>query len=723
MTETLTRTPSVRWPASLGDTVLLRANPVPGRRLADPDLRRDVATLTDAYARMTALAGAACDALYALAGPLVGKERHEALGLKRAIFNGREPGQLSGRDWPEPVAEWLAASTVARDASARIRTGYPAALAGERTTLADAIGHPAFRRGLSLTAPLVLDAVDRYREDRADAGARNRKSERGLLQYLTRAMVRTSPLSWFTTAGFAVWSPAGPPLDEPLLPFDRARSFVSVDRVLFTGVITGMLRTPGDRDAATVTFNPTLRVSGDRIRFQQRDGDVVRLVETRMTAQVGAIVELTAIGPVPVTDLAAALADRFGATAEEAQRLVRAALGAQILTAGPAIDEQAADPVPLAAHALDGSPAVPLLAGLERELTTVAGGGLRDRVQALRRVTTIQDRLNETSTRPARLHLNEDVMLPTGTVTERGYRQSLHDLSGVLELAGVFETNLMLRCLLGAVVVERYGPGANVGLIECAEDLSREVAERARQLTSASAAGYTDPAWPVRGLLETRERARAILVDAIRAHRDDEEVWLPSDAFRDLAAEMPETLRRRPASYGLLVQPHHGRLLLNGAYGGRNLLGMRFLGPAAAIDADLASADVGRPLDARVAERVRRLYGDDGVRLREDHQLHSSNINHRIRLLDDVIEPRDWLGLRLRHDPHTGDLDVIDADGAPTRILYLGMRWIETLPPPLRIAMWLTDTGQVAFDPIGWAHRPDLAQGSDQPVRYPRLVA
>jgi hypothetical protein len=66
---------------------------------------------------------------------------------------------------------------------------------------------------------------------------------------------------------------------------------------------------------------------------------------------------------------------------------------------------------------------------------------------------------------------------------------------------------------------------------------------------------------------------------------------------------------------------------------------------------------------------------------------------------------------------------VVDRDGTPIRILYLGMRWIETLPPPLRIAMWLADTGQVAFDPIGWAYRPDAMTRGEAPVRYPRLVA
>lgn len=731
---------------ALGDTLLLRINPVPGRRLGTPELRAALRTLIDAQVCKQRLSEAACDQLYALAAQLTGKQRHLALSLKRAIYNDRDPGAAAdGFAWPEAVDAWLAAQHTARQAQAGVRSGHAAFLAAERLALAETVGDESLHRGLALNAPEALDAVHRYIRRSAQAAGAERKSERGIVQYLTRAMVRTSPLSWFTAVGFAVWSADGTPFDAPVFDRRAARSFVTVDRVLFGATVTGMIGPAAG--APVLALNATLRPAGSTVRFQRRTGASVHLVETPLTAQLRALLEITALGPLPAAVLAEQLARRLGVDPGLGAEVVTAAAKVQILVPGPVLDEQAADPLPQARAALGPDhPGTALVTAVQREMAEVATGSVARRRAALGRLQVVQDRINALTERPARLHLNEDVMLPTTTVTDRGYQAALHDLAGVVELAAAFDPHQVLRCLLTTVFTERFGAGGSVNLVDCAADLAREVADRAKGLTPANAGERKSAGGELARLLAVRDRARGELAAEVEAGRGQEEVWLPAGIFRELAASLPDRLRDRPASYGVLVQPAEGRLVVNGLYGGHNLLGMRFLGPAASMDtpSTLASLTyapstqmpsthapepIGGPetvsIHERVSRRVVRLFGDDGVRLLEDHGMHGSNINHRTRLLPEVIDPVGWLGLRLTHDPDTDELALLDGDGRPVRPLYFGMRWIETLPAPLRIAMWLSDTSQVAFDPVGWARRIAVRAAGPVPTttsRYPRVV-
>jgi hypothetical protein len=725
------------WQAATADTLLLRINPVAGRRLATPELRHLLGRLAGTQRHKERLRQAACAELYDLAGRLEGKQRHQVLTLKRAIYNDRDPGAAAAaRLWPATVAAWLDEDRAARQAQAAIRAGYPGFVAAERAALTDAIGDEALQLGLAMNAPQALDAVLRYRGRAGRPLPRERKSERGIVQYLTRAMVRTSPMSWFTAVGFAVWDTGGTPLHAPAFDRRAARSAVTVDRVLFSGLVTGMTGPAAGTVAPVLTRNPTLRPDGTGVRFQRRIGDQVQLVETPMTRTLRTLLVLTSLGPLPTADLAEQTAARLGTGRQTGADVVAAAAAAQILVPGPAIDEQAADPLPLARAALGPDhPGSALLGAAEREIAAIATDRVGKRRAALARLQAIGDRLNDHTSRPARLHVNEDVLVPASRVTDRGYQAALHDLANVVELAAAFDQHLVIRRLLVHAFTERFGPGGRAGLVDCGDHLATVVGARARRLTSATADGGSPADEIIRQLLAVRAHARALLAGLVTAGRDEEEVWLPSAELSALTVALPGQLRSRSASYGVLVQPAGGRLVINGCYGGHNLLGMRFLGPAeAASDPPPGSPGAPDGLDVagRVARRVQRLFGEDGTRLLEDRGIHGSNVNHRAALLPGTLTPQRWLGIQLRHDPDRDELTLADVDGTPVRPLYFGMRWVETLPPPLRIAMWLADTSQVAFDPIGWARRAGRAasgraasgQGPGEPTsRYPRVVA
>ena len=233
--------------------------------------------------------------------------------------------------------------------------------------------------------------------------------------------------------------------------------------------------------------------------------------------------------------------------------------------------------------------------------------------------------------------------------------------------------------------------------------------QRQLSLTTASTFGAGGP--ELAELLRQRVEARLAVTAAIGAggtgQVDLDPAWLSG-----LAADLPDRFRATPASHCLIVQADDGLLVVNDCHAGRGLLGMRFLGHDRAL---------GGRAHLRTAEHVRQVFGGPH-RLVEDRGLHQANINHRIQVLDDVISPEGWLGLRLVHDAATDALTLVDGDGAPVRPVTLGMKWTDMMPAPLRIAMWLVDSGLVPVDLHERAHQLE-ATASPRTVTHPRIRA
>ncbi len=706
---------------SVADTPMLRVNPTPGRRLGGPALRRALHALFLAERQRAAHREPALDALFALAGQAEGRDRHRLLHLKRAIYNGRDPEPADWHaDLPPAVTAWLAATERRALARTAVETGHAAFLAEERAALADFLGSEPFLLSLALSSPQVLDAAQRYRRAAGRPTARDRKSERGLIQHLARAVLRVSPLGRFTAVGFATWSAEGAPLDAATFHRQRATALVTPDRALLSVLVNGILAPP--RPGAVphaVQRNPTLRVAGDRIRFQHVADGRRRVLAAALNDGLATLLRLTQVGPVPVELLAAAAAERLDSTAAQGAELVRAAVEAQILVAAPVLDEQTADPLPAAAALLeaDHPEAASHLHAACAALEVVARGSLGERLAALSRVRTASDRLGDLGAYPVPLRVNEDYLLAPAPVSPGGYREALADLGAVAEFSAMFDRHHDARALLVRSFVDRFGPGASVPLLDHAEALVDEVRRRQGELTPESAAELGPPDGSLAELLARRASATAELTDRLRAGSEAgvAEVAVDAGWLAGLAAGLPDRFTG-PASHGLLVQPVAGRLVVNACYPGAGQLVTRFVGPALAGGFDAAGP---------IRRRIERLYGTGVEALREDYGLHGNNLNHRTRLFDDVLTPAGWLGLRLAHDPATDRLGVVDRDGTPIRVLALGMKWLDAQPAPLLVAVWLYGSSLVAFDPVQRAHaeRAGHDPRHDPTIGYPRLVA
>jgi len=720
MTNTLDSTvPGAQVPlraGQLADMPLLRVNALAGRRLSSAELRSALREHLGAAQAAARLREPACDELYELAGSLTGSDRGAVLTLKRAIHNDREPAEAAHeRQWPPAVTAWLASWQRRRLAAVAIRNGYETYLAAERGLLAELVGAENFQLSLALTSPQVLDAARRYRRRVHDLTARDRKSERGIIQHLMRAMVRTSPLTRFTAVGYGSWQPGGDPLDTARFDPNQAQSFLHVDRALLSATVTGIVAPPSETVPSVLIRNPTLRSNAAEARYQYRDGAQVRLVSVPATPQLAALLNLTATGPLPAGVLAAEIGRRLGVPAEQGERIVAAAVRSQLLVTAPVLDEQS-DTLLTDAGALlavEHPTLAEALTDIAGELELMTSGSVSARVAALGRLSTQGEaRLNAASSRPSRLQVNEDYVLPPVPVSTAGYADALTDLAEVAEFYGLFDRYHEVRALLSAAFVELFGQGGQANLVDCAQSLVRQVGRHESELNARLQAGETPPDPDLARLCGLRADAEAALIARVRDHAGAGCLELDPGWLAGFAAELPDRFRAPAASYAMLVQAAGGELVVNDCYPGHGILAARFLAADRMLGGDAGS---------RLARRIRELFGADGQRLLEDRGLHGANINHRAAVIEDEMSPQAWVGVRLVHDSDTDTLTLVDRDGVVVRPLFLGMKWIELMPAPMRIAMWLVDSGRVLADPIEWAHR--TSAGTEPTVGYPRIRA
>ncbi|MEU9480708.1 lantibiotic dehydratase [Streptomyces sp. NPDC048191] len=683
-------TPAPATPA-LEPLWVLRVNPLRRTRLADPGLAALLGELRSAESDVAAAADRCSDDLHELIGATTDREaRGRLIALRRDIHNDRRSrGDASATP---AVSRWAEARD-RRDALRRqVADAYPEAVDRERRRLGALLADDDLRRALALVAPDVADGAERYRAALTGPGplsARLRKSERGLVQYVTRAMIRTSPLSRFTAVGVAV-------PDRDGLPPEQARlaggvPFMGLDRVMLGYVLSG-LTAPQETvgPGSWVQLPPTAEhdEAGARLYFLRPAPSGIRRLSTPVTGLLQAMLEATAVGPRRAGDVAGHLAARAGLAPEQALGAVAQAVGAGILCTcdGP---EDGDAPY---ARLLDRptSPAAGLLDDVGRRLSAVTDAVPERRGAELAGLKAALADVSRHAGRPAQILVEEDYVLPPQRLATGAWRERLDDLAAGVELLSVFDRLHDVRALMSAAFVERFGSGAEVPLAEHAAYLVAEVYRRGGAVDGTVPPGTG----PADGSLDALQRLRRRVLDELHAdmdrHRpgDGDLVWSP-DRARALAAHLPERYRAAPLAHSVLVQAWNGHLLFNDAYAGHGMLYGRFLGP----DRELGGGAL-----AHLAERLRRQYGADGHRLTEDLGLHRLNVNAHAPVLADGLRPEDWFTFRLAHDPDTDALHVLDGDGRPTRVLTLGAGHPELFPPPVRVATWLISGGRLMED-------------------------
>ncbi|MEV5437772.1 lantibiotic dehydratase [Streptomyces sp. NPDC052682] len=690
----------------------LRVNPLRRARLADPDLRRLTRELAGVETELAEAAAQCSQELYERIGAAGSDaERRDLIALRRAIHNGRAPKKTPAAEVPS-VARWLAAHTERERLRATIIQRYPAAADRERAVLAGLLGDADLLCSLALVAPEVHQEAERYRaavQGPGKVSARTRKSERGLIQYVTRAMVRTSPLSRFTAVGIAEPAPATDP--EAVRPgevsFTGARAVPGLDRVMLHYVLGGLPADDGtDLTGLWVGMPPTSAPDPEtgKLYFLKFTEQGMHRLAVPLDGPAGDLLDALSMGPRRFPAVVAHVAERAGCSAEDADRRVRQALRQGVLCtfnqpedrAGSADYDELLTP---------GLPATGQAAAV-RELADRVRTGLprvtqvpaAERGPALAGLRADLGRFSQAAGRPAHITVEEDYVMPPLKVASSDWHAPLAGLGPAVELLTVFDWLHDVRVLMTAAFVERFGPGANVPLAEHAPFIVGEVSRRAAAMAAVYGPDGTGQAAALAGIgpadgclermyllrRELSEEVHALLTKTAQAGQDT--LTLTAADVADLTRALPDRFRRDPLIYGVLLQQAGDKLVLNDGLPGHGMLYARFL------EADHRQG--GRALP-RLAEHLRRFYGHDGTRITEDLGLHRLNVNAHTPVLPGGLTPEDWFALRLAHDPQSDTLRVEDADGVPLRVLPLGTGHPGLFPPPLSVASGLVISGRL----------------------------
>lgn len=686
---------------------LLRINPLRRVRLADDALRGLLARIEQAERDVRSAADRCSDELYTLIGETTDDTaRGRLIATRRAVHNDRPlrqapPSVVSLLS----VAEWLRATERRRQLREEAAHHYEQAADRERRRLAGVLGDEHLRSSLALVSPEVYQESERYRaavEGPERLSARSRKSERGLLQYVTRAMVRTSPLARFTAVGLAIPGPGG--IDPGAVGFGAATAFPGLDRVMVDYVLGGLPAATGSALLnAWVSLSPTsaLDESGETLYFLRPSEAGFQRLSAPVKGVVRALVDATVMGPRPVRSVVSHLAEQTGCTAQDAARAVLQGVHQGVLCTYNEPEDGAADLAQVLSR--PGSPGGELLNDVRSRLSRLATGPVEERRGELEAIEADFTRLGRLAGRPARVTVEEDYVLAPATVDSGRWRRPLADLGPAVELLSVFDWLHDVRVLTTAAFVQRFGAGANVPLAGHAESLVKEVSRRAALMGQSyesgddgalDGLGTTDGSLAQLFALRRRiiEETRSRITRAVDAGAAD--VCLTSREAAELTSGMPERFRRDPMSYGVLVQAAGRHLVFNDGLPGHGMLYSRFL------DADRSLSGEAIPY---LAERLAERYAWDGARVVEERGLHRLNVNAHPHILPEGMEPDDWFALRLVHDAESDTLRIEDGEGRRTRVLPLGTGHPGLFPPPLSLATSLTTGGRLNNDLLdGW---------------------
>lgn len=234
----------------------------------------------------------------------------------------------------------------------------------------------------------MYEESERYRA--AVAGpdrlsARSRKSERGLIQYVTRAMVRTSPLARFTAVGIAVPGPGG--VDPGEVGFEGATAFPGLDRVMLAYVLGGLSPATGAALLnAWVALSPTsaLDEGRDTLYFLRPTESGFQRLSAPVKGVVRALVDATVMGPRPVRSVVAHIAAQTGCAAQDAAKAVLQAVHQGILCSYGEPEDGAAELSALLTR--PGTPGSALLDDVRSRLPRFATRPAADRRAELRAI-------------------------------------------------------------------------------------------------------------------------------------------------------------------------------------------------------------------------------------------------------------------------------------------------------------------------------------------------
>ncbi|MBB4933458.1 hypothetical protein F4561_004278 [Lipingzhangella halophila] len=732
-------------------------------RLTCPKTLSAVHTCLDREAALATEAAAISDDLFPVIGALSDNPlKPRLVGLRRAVYQGRDPGpgewNTETADYlPGPLRErvtaWLAKSREQREALAELPTLLDAESDDKRAELRGIIADAAFQRALSQASPDLFEVVRRWLTD--PHYQPRRSSLVRLVKYVVRAATKTSPFSTFTASGRAEWT-TGPAPATLLAATGPARCVPELRGGVVDQLRRALVAVPALRAALPVRVNPSLTEQDGTLCFL-RPGADEPIVSVPDTGEVRAVLAAAgeAEGPgrtaAELTTQIAAV--RSETAAADVARFVDRMLDIGLLEAYVPVPDQSASPFAglarwLAANAPEYTAVGEHVSVIDSALAAPAAAaevdGQRARKEALATATrALAGELaaaneqepavpEETLASKTFLHDNAVFTAPVAECSRARWSPALADLDLVRRwLAAIHDPALPLRLVLGDLVAERFGPGAQLPFLELHRAVQTELDQPAgfgAELRAAMDSAYflapgalDDATLPrLRRLGELREQSRAVLREADGSARS-------AEAVRAAAAEQIATLPSwvtPPASLACYVQqlPADGdaavvcNAVMTGYGRGRaRLHHLIHLAGGPASEPDVPSGGV--------PDVLAELTGSFGSALNRRMPAVSHELDYPGCVPERPREQRVALGeLVVGHESDTGLLRAsATTPDRPVRPLHIGGTADSLLPPAARLLSHAFE-GSFLLAPVAPSLAPrDAAFPPEDVVHQPRV--
>ena len=669
------------------------------------------------------------------------------LPLKRDIHNDRVtrvPFDVAGRVTADPrIARWYDVQRELGQIESEIDAWYAEAADAERQRLQQRCADAAFLQALTVSSRSAYDAAHAYVSTPvAMHTSKIRRTEHNILQYVTRAMTRTTPFSLYTSIGVGRWSSTG--IDA--YPFEVDGPLVSAavpDHSLVRRFLDAVAGHPAAARLMSYKTCADYRVAGDALLFDIHTDDPVKQPRVFKTALRQGAVKLTPAvrailgwmrnsgSPVkPYTAIVDALETSFGSGSRDRA----AAFVDQLIHSGLLVVD-----VPIAEHtdriladavawlATKPSPLCQSLAatiqGIDDTLTGFDRAVAPSRASRMKQIETGWHTAFSAldAKQPDSVTVYEDsVAREPIPLRPARWGQALDDLKRLVNVVEIFDTKPVLKAVVCDEFAKRYGAG---GRCDDVREFATLIPGIYARLFKAWIHDPSEPIHRTNPTLAAIGELRRRFLTALNEHAASgaPEAQLDASLLDDIAGAIPDSFRRDWASFSVFAQPavvsgSIERLVINQIYGGLGVFMTRFLPLLGSDVLDELRAQIRSffPADYMVAE-LRPVAGFNG-------NLHAPLTDFDIDGDRGPGATIDSADLRFHHDAGSNSIAITHA-GTGRRVvpLYLGVMVPFLLPDRQRLLYSLSGSGQVnvAFHLLAERALDDDARARVR--RYPRI--
>jgi len=761
-------------PVFLTPWVLIRSAAIPVSAIRGLRTERSAALVGEILAEegwRTLHVEAVCETLFKAfkaCGDDALEDRRLLLKAKRDVFNDREVDgpvlararqHLSSEDF-EKLSEWHGRYRRRRALMAEGEGALQEEMVERRRQLQGLAQHPVLMRGLSLASDSLIEKLRRYSDTKVEQqDARLRKVEIGLLSYLSRAAMKTSPFGAFTAVTLGEWSTDASVGLISLEPRQvELKGQIQVGHLPFRQLQEAIQRHPALRLHVPLWTNPHQWVKdGRRHVFRRLEAGPPRSGISHATERLSALSETpqlasfcNLIHPGETYAQAVQRLTSPTASAPKVSQLVDRLLETGILLREFDLPEQEWDLVSALRKKLEAIPVEPAPALVTKLATLEEGyrrfeatpamerGALLGSMKAVLKEAfdLVQGKL---APEWAECLVYEDVTIPDvkARVGSGLWEEGREDFVLLQRLMSLFSNRSLCRRMLTHAFTQLHGTGGTCENLLDFYERSRRMFPAEMEVLAQQRYGR-EPVLKVAHLpwipeadLRELQGLRQEVIDCVREQRNrPEAVWeVPREWLRNLCARVPADFLSPWASFAYLAQGIPGKkplAVLNAAYSGQGPFFARF----AALTGGLDPAN--NPLCQGMLEVQQKLL-PPGHALAEllgvfsfNACLHPQQTPFQLRYPGCWAEPGNktalQLGdLRLLHDVQENRLRFMGPDGTELHPAYLGLLVPRLTPPFFQFLLQFAEMERYPLSLPSLVEMSSPLEERDTPRAYPRV--